>query len=236
MPVVTAGADQRHLRAGGEQERRLAGRAPVVGHGQQLDGQLGAGSQQRRLCLPLRVAGEQRPPSLVGHPQHGRGLVELAPRVTVGPSGGRAEHVDPQVAEHDPVPCRHVADGDRAGGRLLEQRGGLGQLGRYRPVPDRGDVEPPQHLRGTAHVVEVSVGHHEQVERRAPLLPQPPRRGRVLTGVDEYPRGRGLEQVGVTLTDVDRRDREPRGRQPPADLRHPRRGDQRDARDERHPG
>jgi hypothetical protein len=166
--------------------------------------------QQRRLCLPLRVAGEQRPPSLVAHAQDRRGLVEFAPRVPVGASGGWAEHLDHEVAEHHPVPCRHVAHRDPARGRLRQQLGRLRQLGRHRPVPDRPDVQPPQHLRRAAHVVEVAVGHDQQVERGAAVLPQPAGGGRVLAGVDEHPRGRGLDQVGVPLAHVDRRDREPR--------------------------
>jgi hypothetical protein len=236
VPVVTADADECDLRLGGRQERRIAGGAAVVWHRQQVDGQVDAALEQVRLRVTFHVAGEQRAATRVAHVQHGGALVAFAARVPVRASRRRAEHLDDEVTEHHPIAPGHITDGDVPLRRLGQHLRRFRQLGRQRPVPHGPDVQPSEHLRDATHVVEVAVGDDQQVERGPTVFPQPARCGGVLAGVDEHPRARRLDQVGVALPDVDRRDGEPGRWQAPTDLRHAGHRDQHDAGHERHVG
>jgi hypothetical protein len=106
--VVRTHGDQRHLRCGPRQERRVAGPRTVVRDGQQ-PGPERVVPARRDPCVrrgeqiglrgQLRVAGEQRHGVADRRPQDERSLVHLAARVPVGAPGRWPEHLEVQVAD-----------------------------------------------------------------------------------------------------------------------------------------
>jgi hypothetical protein len=209
VTVVDPGADHRHPWADRTEERRVGRRRAVVRDREEVDlqqaGTAGAGRQLEQVPLGggLDVAGHQHPQPVPGREDHERAVVQLARRPPVGTAAIRGEHLEVQVADDRDVPRRRRPHGHLPGGSHRHELGRLGEVGRDRPVPDRPDGDRPHHVRGPADVVEVPVGHHQQVEVPAPVRAQPPRRGPVLARVDEDPRAGRLDQERIALTHVD---------------------------------
>jgi hypothetical protein len=164
VAVVRADADHRDGSTCRAEERGIGGRRAVVWDREQVDVELRRRAEQVGLRRPLRVAGEQHPAAAGGRTQHERGLVQLAALVPVGAPWRRTEHLERQRADRDPIARGDVAHRHVSLGGHRQQLGDLGQLGRDRAVPDRAHVESPQHRRGAADVVEMTVADHQQIE------------------------------------------------------------------------
>ncbi|HSK21748.1 MAG TPA: hypothetical protein VK906_01160 [Egicoccus sp.] len=224
MAVVVVGpdADQRHLRVHGGEERQIGRGRAVVRDREQVRLEArparvgGRAGLQVGLRRPLRVAGEQRPSPRPGGPHDQGAVVRLAVGVPVRPSRAGSEHRQLDVADDRPVTGHRRADRDLPFGGEREHLGHPGHVRLERAQPDRVDADGAHHLGHAAEVVGVGVGHHEQVEAATAVGAQPACGALVAAGVDEDPRPRGLEQVGVALADVDGGHGQLR-RQPPPD-------------------
>jgi len=133
MLVVRADAEQRDGRRDGGQEHRIGGGGTVMRDGQDLGPKAVAGpAEELALCLPLDVAGHQHASACPGDAQHRGGLVQLAARVPVGPSGWRVEHLDVEVADPRHIPARRCPDHDPTRRRQRVDLGSRRQLRRQR--------------------------------------------------------------------------------------------------------
>ncbi len=167
----------------------------------------------------LAVAGQQRAPPRPARAHHQRRLVEFAARVPVGTAGWRTEHLEVEVADAGPGGCGDLPHGGAGRcGRRVEAVDG-GDRRRRGRSPDRRDVRPLEDGDGTADVVEVAVGDHHEVEPHVAVPCEPTGGGGTLPGVDQHPRAGCAQQERIPLPDVDRGDREGRGRCQPADDR-----------------
>jgi hypothetical protein len=203
VPVVTPHADHRHLRSHGAEEGLLAGARAVVRDGERLGAELVGLGEQVSLRRALHVPREQQSAALPRDPEHHRAVVELASRGPVRPSRRRREHLEVEVTDGHPLAGHGVVDGDAVAVGLREHVVDGRELVGQRPVPQLADLDGAQHLGHAAHVIEVGMGDHRQVEAAGAVGPQPACRGVILTGVHEQPGPRRLHEEGVPLADVD---------------------------------
>lgn len=234
MPVRVLGpdADEGHRRIDRREERRLGGPGAVVRHGEHVGAQLVRTlGQQAGLRLALDVPGQEhaRPPMV--HPQHQGGLVALARRVPVRPTGRGMQDLDGQVTDADGRALHRGPHGRAASRRRRPQLDRSRGLRWQRHQPHGPHTHPPDHLGGPAEMIEVGVGHHQGIEVTSAVLAQPPRGGAVGTGVDQDPGPGRLDQERVALADVDRRHPE-LGRWQAAGDRRQRGRDERDDQDQ----
>jgi hypothetical protein len=210
--VVGPDPDETDLRSDGSQEVRVAGRGTVVRHGHEFGLQpLRDRRHQVALCRFLDVTGGQDPAVTVVQPQHVGAVVQLAAFVPVGPAGRWVQHLHLEVTDRHVVADHGGADRHVVLGGHGEHLGRLRQLRRHGRRPDDVDGEPPQDLRHTTDVIEVRVGDDQQIDVSPTVLTQPARGGVVLACVHEHPGFRRLDEEGVALPHVDRRDPEPVG-------------------------
>jgi hypothetical protein len=240
VPVVLPDTDHRHRWRHRVQEGRIRRGRAVVRHRQEVGFEAtGVEGQQVGLGRQLDVAGCEHAPTCVGDPHDDRRVVEFAAGPTVRTAGRRVEDLDRHVSEGGDLAGHRGADRDAALPGHLDHLGGLRQLGRDRPVPDRVHPQAPQHVGHPTDMVQVRVGDHDKVEMAAPVATQPGGRGVVFPGVHEDAGVRGLDQERVTLADVDRRDRHRALRHQPVHLREAGsddRGQGRDREPARRPG
>ncbi len=235
VAVVGTDADQGGRGCDRCQERRVGGRRAVVGHGEQLGGQLvGALLEQLTLGRLLEVSGEQDPPVGPAHAQRHRGVVETLLGVGVEESRRGMEHLESEVAHgHDIAGSRRARRHVGGVGRGQRVGHGLRGLG-WRADPERVDLRAGEHRLGSAGVVEVAVGEHQRVEAGSAVVGEPSRRAIVGAGIDQDPRLGRFEQERVPLADIDRGDGQlGDGHEPPD---HRRRGHDGQQREQREPG
>ena len=214
VAVVLADAHERDARTRRREEALGVRRRAVVGHVEDVDGEVGGAGEQALLGAHLGVAGEQRRPVRPVEAQDERELVEVAGGQ---PPPRRAEDGDVGVAEGEALPGVETLDDDTRLARRPEHRLGddaLGRVGVDREQ-ERADLTLAQDAGQPAAVVEVAVGQGDDVEAVDPGLAQPAVQHRlVLTAVDEHPGDRRpalggrLDEEGVALADVERGDRE----------------------------
>jgi hypothetical protein len=225
VPVVVPGPDRdhRHPRRDSVEEARQAHvlRAVVRDlehvHGRQ---------RQREGHVGLRVRREQEVERAVDGVQHDRAPVGI---VAGRPGGIGPEHVEPQVAEAKALPGPDDTEGDVPRRRRFPRPPPVLAVRHETRVEYALDVQRPDHVGRSAHVVASGVREDECGERaHAPSaqLTCHARLGRSL--VDEDAALRHLEQDAVALADVEERDAQPGGRlpgirraqRPPADPAH----------------
>jgi len=192
----------------------------VVGHLEDLGGEIGTGGPQQLLGLHLYVAGEQHPVRSHGGPQHDRAVVGIRP-------GAACRQLRPEHVQSQPTEQVGLAGGQRAHGDTV--RGSCGsqhpvRWSRFgqRPDSDQADPPPAQHAGQPADVVGVQVGEHQHRDGRDRQPAQAPvDGGRVGSGVHDHRRtvgGRHGERVALSHI---------AGHQQPAG-RRPARGDRTD--------
>ncbi len=128
--IVAPDGDDCHVRAGGEQEARVACRTAVVGNLQQARAQAGGCGQQVVLSRTFDVAGQERDPPSPGDAQHYRGLVLLALGPAVGTPWGWSENLHMQSPDRRGGTRDGVRDRNPARLGLVEQVGDAPKLAR----------------------------------------------------------------------------------------------------------
>lgn len=211
MPVAVprADADDRHAGAGRREEGRVVGRGPVVRHDEHLRRErTWCVPQQLRLSTALDVTGEQDSGPVSTHPQHDGRLVQLAPCAEERSARRWGEDLEGEVTERDGRPRDRDHDRDPASGRRLAHAHRLVAVGPDGRHPDRSDLHALDHGRDATGMVEVGMGHDDEVEPM-PSFPDEPVGGpTVLPRIDEDPDPCALEEEGVPLADIDDRQRE----------------------------
>jgi hypothetical protein len=207
--VVEACTDQGDQGVDRIEERRQGRPRTVVRHEHDLSAEpANVALQEVGLRLDLDIASDQDASIAVMNARDDRGLVQFTPSPAVRTPGWGMQDLEVQVTDDGAIADLWGADGDAAFARHIEQFLHVRDGGRHRVEPHGVDPDRSQDVRNTSDVVEVGVGHDDQVEVAAAVRPKPPGSGVVFAGIDQDPSGRGLDQEGIALSHVDRGDRE----------------------------
>ena len=131
------------------------------------------------------------------------------------PGVGRPQHVEDEPADAEGRPCSDDLDPHVARSRGPERLLALGPGRSEARLEHLPHAEPPDHVRRTAHVITLGVGHDDRGERadaHSRELARDVRLRRPL--VDEDARARRLQQRRIALADVEEGHAEPCGRVP----------------------
>jgi len=206
VPVVDTGTDDADERVDRVEERRQGRPSTVMRDDQQFGAQTGSILREEvGLRLHLDVTGDQYPAPAVMDTRHDRGLVQFAACPAVGSSRWRMQDLEMQVTDLGVLAEPGGAYRDASCLRDLEHLLHLRDLGRNRVEPHGVDPDGTQDLGDTADVVEVRMGHEDQVEVASTVRPQPTGSRVVFSGIDQDASGRRLDQERISLADIDRR-------------------------------
>jgi hypothetical protein len=174
--------------------------------------------QQPGIDVVLDIAGEQHPSFAEAEVQHDRGVVDPAAvgrrrgrdLPTDGPADLRTDAVEGQA-----VTRSEAARGDAHAGKSLAERCIAGSGAQHPVLGDARDPVSSQQHRQPGHMVLVRVCEDHEVDAPVPRGYMPVEHGQQPVGVrtpveQQAPTSRALDEDGVALAHIERRDDESR--------------------------